>query len=92
MESGPERGNVMTKAAQLDKIGVLRERIPRRYIVPQDGKVGLKIFREEAAEHYIAVKNHMNGIDPEGKMAEHIIKKLLVFGSVLLHTLKENGK
>ena len=68
-----ERRDVVPQTAQLDEIGRFLESSARQDILLQNGKIGLQIFGEIAAQHHVAVEHHMNRADPDGQMPQHVV-------------------
>ena len=70
--------------AQLDKVSLIREGIPGDDIVAQRRHPRFQIFGKKAPENHLAVEHHMNIVDPDGQMAQHVIKQRFVCGIMML--------
>ena len=62
--------------AELHKIRILFERIPRKDIVAQNGQIRFQIFAEEPSQHHVTVEGQPNVVDGNGKVPEHIQEEL----------------
>ena len=89
MERSPQRGGMLPKHAQVQKVGVVLKGVAAGHILLQQRKIWLEEVGQEAPQDYIAIQYHMNVIDSDGQMSEQVGPQSLVLRQMLFHPGKK---